>query len=91
MQFIYPAVFSKTSGGYAGHFPDLEGCLVQAPTLEEAIEEAHLACETWLLVELEEDVPFLPPVTDLPDLKLLEGETARNICVTIRLTDGWDE
>ena len=91
MQFIYPAVFSRTPKGYLGRFPDLDGCIVEAQTLEEAVEEAHYACETWLMVELDEDAPFLPPVSDLSDLTLGEGETARNICVTLRLTDGWDE
>ena len=33
----------------------------------------------------------LPSVTHPEDLILKEGEFIRNIAVTIRLTDGWDE
>ena len=51
-----------------------------------AIEEARM----WIQVELE-DTFELPGVTPLEDLILKEGEFVRNIAVTIRLTDGWDE
>ena len=32
-----------------------------------------------------------PPVSHPDSLELQEGEFVRNIAVTIRLTDGWDE
>ncbi len=91
MQFIYPAVFKKHEKGYTGYFPDLEGCEVSGDTLDEVLEEARLACADWITVELEEDAPVLPPVTDIEDIVLKEHEFARRICVTIRLYDGWDE
>ena len=91
MQFIYPAILHKTETGYEGYFPDLEGAPFSGETIDEAVENAHHTCETWILVELDEDVPFLPPVTDTEDLSLQEGEFIRLIHVTIRLLDGWDE
>ena len=33
----------------------------------------------------------LPPVSDMDDLDTIEGDVTRNICVNIRLFDGWDE
>ena len=38
-----------------------------------------------------EDIPVFPPVSDLEDLELKEGEIARNIGVNVRFYDGWDE
>jgi hypothetical protein len=46
----------------------------------------------WIYLELSED-GTLPPISDEHDLRqhLQEGETIRNICVNVVLTDGWDE
>ncbi len=92
MKFIYPAVFKKNEAGtYEGYFPDLEDCVSTGDTLEEAVENANEACNNWISAELLEDDGVLPPVSDISDLKLAPGETARNICVTIRFYEGWDE
>lgn len=91
MKFIYPAVFHQTeAGSYTGYFPDLDGCSAGGDTLEEAVNDAHDAAETWLSIELEEELP-LPPITDTKDIPLAEGDVIRNICVTMRFNDGWDE
>jgi predicted RNase H-like HicB family nuclease len=91
MQFIYPAVFSKREdGGYRGYFPDLEQCYAEGDTLDEALNSAIEEARTWIQVELE-DTFELPPVSHPDSLDLQEGEFVRNIAVTIRLTDGWDE
>lgn len=91
MKFIYPAVFHKNDdGSYSGSFPDLEDCLSSGETLEDAVDNAHDAAEAWLSVELEEGYT-LPHVTDIKDIPLQEGDTVRNICVTIRFYEGWDE
>ena len=44
-----------------------------------------------LTVELTEEEPDFPPVSDVADLGKSEGEIARNIAVNIRLFEGWDE
>ena len=91
MQFIYPAVFSKREdGGYRGYFPDLEQCYAEGDTLDEALNSAIEEARTWIQVELE-DTFELPPVSHPDSLDRQEGEFVRNIAVTIRLTDGWDE
>ena len=91
MKFIYPAVFSNTeTGTYHAYFPDLEDCFAQGDTLDEATDNANEAAAGWITLELEENLP-LPAVSDERDLQLQEGEIVRNICVNIRLTDGWDE
>ena len=81
MKFIYPAVFrKKEDGGYDAHFPDLECC-----------EKANEAARTWITVELEEEDPIFPHVSDLEDIELAEDEIVRNISVNIRFYEGWDE
>ncbi len=92
MKFIYPAVFHPNKdGGYDAHFPDLECCEASGETLEDAIEHANEAARTWLTVELEEDNPVFPYVSDLEDIEVKEGEIIRNISVNIRFYEGWDE
>ena len=92
MKFIYPAVFRENEdGSFEGYFPDLTGCTVKADSLEDAVEEANEAARCWIEAELADDDPQMPPVTDHDDLTLSKKETVRNICVTVRFYEGWDE
>ena len=92
MKFIYPAIISKTENGtFRAVFPDLECCQAEGDTVEEAVEKANEAAFDWISLELSEEDGQLPPVTDIRDMELKNGEMVRNICVNIRFTDGWDE
>ena len=92
MKFTYPAIFKKNKeGGYDGRFVDLACCEVSGYSLDAAIRNAIEAEGDWIRLEMEEDIPTFPPVSDLEDLELREGEIARNIGVTVRFYDGWDE
>lgn len=92
MKFIYPAVFQKNQNNeYEGFFPDLECCRVSGETLDEALENASAAAYDWISLELSEEEPILPPVSDVHDLEESIGGIVRNIAVNIRLMDGWDE
>ena len=92
MKFIYPAVFRKTvDGSYRAFFPDLECCEAVGDTLDDAIDNANEAARTWITVELEEDEPNLPYVSDISDIETEEGDIVRNISVNIRFDQGWDE
>lgn len=92
MKFIYPAVFRKTEdGSFKGVFPDLACCEAKGDTLEEAVDNANEAAFDWLTLELAEEEVHLPPVSDVADLKLEKGDIVRNIQVTIRFMEGWDE
>ena len=92
MKCIYPAVFRKNeSGRYHGFFPDLACCEAEGDSLEDAIDNANDAAYNWIYAELMEDEMDLPPVSDESDLTLQEGDVVRNIQVTIRMYDGWDE
>ena len=91
MKFIYPAVFRRTpSGSYQAFFPDLECCFAQGDTLDEAIDRANEAANDWISLELSEDGD-LPPVSDISDMELKDGDIVRNISVNIRFYEGWDE
>ena len=65
--------------------------LGKAPTLDEALEDAIHSAYDWISLELTEEEPDFPPVSDVADLGKSEGEIARNIAVNIRLFEGWDE
>lgn len=92
MKFIYPAVFrKKEDGGYHAFFPDLECCEASGDTLDDAIDNANEAARNWITVELEEEDPMLPYVSDIEDIQVEEGDIVRHISVNIRFRDGWDE
>ena len=91
MKFVYPAIFKKEEdGNYKGYFPDLECCYASGDSLDDVLENAIEAAYDWIYVEVTEG-GMLPPITEISDLELKEGEIARNIMVTIRFQDGWDE
>ena len=53
MKFIYPAVFRRSeSVGYNVFFPDLECCVADGDTLDEAIDNANVASRNWISVKL---------------------------------------
>ena len=92
MKFIYPAVFHTTEEGhYKGYFPDLECCYGEGETLDDAIESANEAARDWITLELSEDDPLIPYVSDIEDIEVKEGEIVRNISMNIRFYEGWDE
>ena len=92
MKFVYPAIFRKNEDGtYHGHFPDLAFCYAEGDTLEEAVDNANEAARTWIQVELEDDDCNLPSITDPQDMDLQPGDVVRNIAVTIKFYEGWDE
>ena len=45
----------------------------------------------WILLELSEDEPLLPPVSDPGDITLPFNGVVRNIAVIVRFNTGWDE
>ena len=92
MKFIYPAIFRRTEeGSYKGYIPDLEYCYGEGETLDDAIDSINDAGKDWLTLELSEDEPLIPYVSDLEDLTLEEGDIVRNISMNIRFYEGWDE
>ena len=92
MNFVYPAVFHKSEkGSYEGYFPDLACCEAKGETLDEAVENANEAALDWINLELSEDEVNLPPVSEVSDLELKEGDIVRNIQVTIKFMEGWEE
>ncbi len=94
MRFIYPAIVSpREDGSYEAYVPDLEGCRAKGFSIDDCLEEINAAVQNWISLELEEDNPFLPPVSDHEDLAGLlgPGDQIRNVCVTYRILEGWDE
>ena len=92
MKFIYPAIIRKEENGtFKATFPDLACCEAAGDSLEDVIEKANEAAVGWLELELSEDMPMLPPVTDKEDLVLQEGELVRDICANVKFYDGWEE
>ena len=63
----------------------------EGETLDEAIESANEAARDWITLELSEDEPMIPYVSDIEDIEVKDGEIIRNISMNIRFYEGWDE
>ena len=64
---VYPAIFHEEET-YWVEFPDLEGCITEGSTLEEAMENAQEAMGLYLAALLEENQP-LPHATNIKEIK----------------------
>lgn len=92
MKFWYPAVFKENNdGSFDVRFPDLNGCTAKGKDLEDAMAEAKEAERTWLEIQILEDQEIPPKVSEVGDLEVGTGETARIVAVNIRLMEGYDE
>ena len=60
-------------------------------SLDDAIRNAIIEEGDWIRLELSEDEPEMPLITDLEDIELAEGEIKREIAVNVRFYEGWDE
>ena len=49
------------------------------------------AARDWITLELSEDEPMIPYVSDIEDIEVKDGEIVRNISMNIRFYEGWDE
>ncbi len=91
MKFIYPAVITpQADGHFSSVVPDLEGCSAEGFNLDDCMEETNHRVLEWITLELDEG-GILPPVSDAEDLPLRDGQFIRQVCVTYRAYEGWDE
>ena len=70
---FYPAVFTKEETGYSVRFPDLEGCLTEGDTIEEAYDMAAEAMGLYL--KQSEGVFSFPKAQDVNNIKISANET----------------
>ncbi|MBQ1316282.1 MAG: type II toxin-antitoxin system HicB family antitoxin [Lachnospiraceae bacterium] len=91
MKFVYPAILSKTEHGYHVTFPDLTGCEADGETEFDALRAAQDAMYNWIELELSEEEPELPVISDPAEIVLSENEEVRNIMITWRFHTGYDE
>jgi len=70
MKKIYPAIFHKENGCYWVEFPDLEGCITQGATLEEAFAMAKEALALYL-----DGMKELPKATEMNAISVQNGDT----------------
>ena len=89
MTFIYPIIFHENEkAGLKAIFPILTAAAQEGETLEPAVRDAMEAEYNWIMLELDDEDPELPPVSHPEDLELKEGEFIRNISVKVRLVEG---
>ena len=93
-RYAYPARFTAyhDDGDYwVVRFPDLEGCMTNAETLEETIEQAHNILEDYMAL-LERDGNDIPHPTPYNAVKARKGEIVQLIVVPMASARRrWDE
>lgn len=73
MKYLYPAIFTPADeGGYTVEFPDLQGCITEGDTIEEAFEMAIDAMSGWILTSLE-DKEQLPEASSIDNIEVEKG------------------
>ena len=72
MKQIYPAIFHEEDGGYWVEFPDLDGCITEGDTREEALEMAEEVLGLFL-VSLEEQGKEIPQPTSIENVSAIDG------------------
>ena len=70
MNKIYPAIFYKEDGVYRVEFPDLNGCITQGETIEEAFAMAKEALSLYI-----DGIKELPEATEMSKIETKNGET----------------
>ena len=84
MKFIYPAVFRKTENAIMPSSRILNAARLPA-TLWTTLSKMQMkACRNWITVELEEEEPNMPYVSDIEDIEIKDGDIVRNISVNIQ-------
>ena len=93
-RYAYPACFTPyhDDGDYwIVRFPDLEGCMTNAETLEETIEQAHNILEDYMAL-LERDEHAIPQPTPYGDVKVEKNEIVQLVVVPMASARRrWDE
>ena len=72
MKYAYTAIFEPEDGGYVVSFPDVDGCITEGDTLQEAIYMAQDAL-CLMLYSMEVDAREIPAATDPRKIKAPEG------------------
>ncbi len=94
MKFIYPAIVRHTAAErFEAYVPDLDGCRAEGFSIDDVMAELNQAMLSWITLEIEDGDGSLPPISEREDLipLLQEGDQIRNVCITYRAYDGWDE
>lgn len=82
---IYPAIFEKDLTGYGIFFPDVEGAVTQADTLNEGLEMASDALGIQLAWNIENHLP-LPDISEINQLSI-DRTTQFATLISVDLTD----
>jgi predicted RNase H-like HicB family nuclease len=81
--YAYTAVFEQDSDGmWLASFPDLERCMTNAQTLEEAIIQAQNILEDYMAILERENMP-VPESSLFEDIHAPEGAVVQRIVVSM--------
>lgn len=83
-KIIYPAIFHKDGNGYWVEFPDLDGCLTQGETLEEAFLMAGDVLDCWF----DDSAQDRPKPTPIAEIKAEEGAVVQMVQPAPYLSEG---
>ena len=67
------------------------GSGVRVGAFNDVIRNAIHAEREWMLTEFWEEDPKVPPISDVEDLVLEEGEFVRRVAAIVKFQEGWEE
>lgn len=82
MLTVYPAIFLKEETGYSISFPDLEGCLTEGDSLEDAMEMAQEALGLYL-ASLKERNLSIPVASELSSIQCCDNGFATLVSTSV--------
>lgn len=72
-KFLYPAVFQSEDEGYSVWIPDIQGCISQGDTFEEAYENINDALSLFVL-EAKKEKEDLPKASKPESIQISKGQ-----------------
>lgn len=72
-KFLYPAIFQSEDEGYSVWIPDIQGCISQGDTFEEARENIKDALSVFVL-EAKKENKDLPKASRAEIIQVVDGQ-----------------
>lgn len=85
-EYVFPAIFEKNlDGSFSITFPDLQGCISEGKSLENALYMAQSALTQWIKFLIDND-ETIPTSSDLKNITVKSNEFVNLVRADIRNT-----
>ena len=89
-KFLYPAIFQSEDEGYSVWIPDIQGCISQGDTFEEARENIKDALSVFVL-EAKKENKDLPKASRAEIIQVVDGQLVDIVDYLKKKNGGFEE